>query len=456
MNSTDERSVSPRYLLSYYGDDFTGSTDVMEALSLGGVPTVLFLDPPTPEQLAAFPDARAVGVAGTARAMTPEEMNAQLPGVFGSLRALDARFCHYKFCSTFDSSPTLGSIGRALELGLEHFPQVFVPLLVGAPILKRYVVFGHLFATAGGVTYRLDRHPTMPKHPATPMNESDVRRHLSAQTDLDTDLIDVLTLAQGAETSMERIEASAAGVIVFDTLTNEHLETLGELLWRFRDKGIRFMAGSSGLEYALVAYLQRQGEVTPLLAPPRAAQTDAIIVVSGSAAPATAAQIDEAEREGFAPIRIDTARLVHPDHQRGEHERLGRLARAALDEGQSPLLYTARGPDDPALSETRCALDALGHPISGTSRRLGTALGELLRNLLKASGIRRVCITGGDTCGYAAAQLGIYALELLTPVAPGAPLCKAYAEDDLTGLELALKAGQVGEPDYFLRIRDGS
>jgi uncharacterized protein YgbK (DUF1537 family) len=31
-------------LLVYYGDGFTGSTDALEALSVHGVPTVLFLD----------------------------------------------------------------------------------------------------------------------------------------------------------------------------------------------------------------------------------------------------------------------------------------------------------------------------------------------------------------------------------------------------------------------------
>ena len=36
----------PELLLSYYGDDLTGSTDVMEALSSHGVPTVLFLSEP--------------------------------------------------------------------------------------------------------------------------------------------------------------------------------------------------------------------------------------------------------------------------------------------------------------------------------------------------------------------------------------------------------------------------
>ena len=45
-------------LLSYYGDDFTGSTDVMEAFTAAGVPTVLFLRPPTPAWLKRFPDVR--------------------------------------------------------------------------------------------------------------------------------------------------------------------------------------------------------------------------------------------------------------------------------------------------------------------------------------------------------------------------------------------------------------
>ena len=37
--------------MAYYGDDFTGSADAMEALTLNGVPTVLFLDRPDPALL---------------------------------------------------------------------------------------------------------------------------------------------------------------------------------------------------------------------------------------------------------------------------------------------------------------------------------------------------------------------------------------------------------------------
>ena len=53
-------------------------------------------------------------------------------------------------------------------------------------------------------------------------------------------------------------------------------------------------------------------------------------------------------------------------------------------------------------------------------------------------------------------QLGIHALEALAPTIPGAALCRAHADDPTyTGLQVALKGGQMGSPDYFGWIRDG-
>ena len=43
-----------KFLLSFYGDDFTGSTDVMETLALNGLPTALFLKTPTLDEVNAF------------------------------------------------------------------------------------------------------------------------------------------------------------------------------------------------------------------------------------------------------------------------------------------------------------------------------------------------------------------------------------------------------------------
>ena len=67
-------------------------------------------------------------------------------------------------------------------------------MIVGAPRLKRYQMFGNLFAAVDGVGYRLDRHPTMSRHPVTPMDEADLRVHLAAQTARRIELVDMLQL----------------------------------------------------------------------------------------------------------------------------------------------------------------------------------------------------------------------------------------------------------------------
>ena len=69
---------------------------------------------------------------------------------------------------------------------------------------------------------------------------------------------------------------------------------------------------------------------------------------------------------------------------------------------------------------------------------------------------RVAVISGGDTSGHAASTLGVFALTAVAPVAPGSPLCRAHTEDTkLAGLELALKGGQVGRPDFFCAVKRG-
>jgi uncharacterized protein YgbK (DUF1537 family) len=61
-------------LYAYYGDDFTGSTDVLEQLAEGGVPAVLFLRVPDEALRARFADVRAIGIAGDSRSRSPAWM----------------------------------------------------------------------------------------------------------------------------------------------------------------------------------------------------------------------------------------------------------------------------------------------------------------------------------------------------------------------------------------------
>src|SRR3954465_5192583 len=75
-------------LLAFYGDDYTGSSAAMEALAFAGLPTMLFLEMPTPQRLAAAAHCRGIGIAGIARSQDNEWMDRNLPPVFATLAAI--------------------------------------------------------------------------------------------------------------------------------------------------------------------------------------------------------------------------------------------------------------------------------------------------------------------------------------------------------------------------------
>ncbi len=443
--------MSGDLLLTWYGDDFTGSTDVMEALALNGVPAVLFLRPPRAQDLTGFAGVRAIGLAGTSRSRTPEWMTRELPAVFESLRALGAPLCHYKVCSTFDSAPRVGSIGRAIEIGRSVFGALPVPLIVGAPALRRYTAFGNLFATFEGETWRIDRHPVMSVHPVTPMAEADLRRHLGAQTDLDIALVDILALrSAGLERRVDEVLAAHPGVVLFDVLDEASLGEAGRLVWERRAPGCAFVAGSSGLEYALVAHWRAAGVIPPAPAPPRAAPAERIAVVCGSCSPVTERQIRWARDNGYASVELDARALAssgaHQPAVQAACDAAGRELRA----GRSVVLYSALGRGAGFVAPEAGADGAF-------NRRLGERLGVILRTLIERESLTRVVVAGGDTSGHATRQLDVHALTLLAPLAPGGPLCRAHSHDArLDGLEIVLKGGQVGDERFFDAARAGN
>lgn len=438
-----------KFLLTFYGDDFTGSTDALEQLTLAGVRTVLFIEPPTAKQLKRFPNLQAVGVAGLTRSLSPSAMERELRPAFKKLKALGARHLHYKVCSTFDSSPRIGNIGRVMELGARIAPGPFIPLLVAAPTLGRYTIFGQHFARFGigssGKIYRLDRHPSISRHPVTPMTEADLRRHLAAQTRMNVALFDILKLAlsdKDLRTAFKSLLAEKPAAVLFDTVTDADLKRIGALLDGFaQTKRPLFSVGSSGIEMALGAHWNRR-RVAKKTAPP----VKQILVGSGSCSPVTGGQIAWAVAHRFAEVPLDSRALVVRDAER-EIQRATDSAVKFLRAGRSVIVHTtSAGPDKRVAA-------ALKH---STATVLGTALGRVLRAALAQMPIQRLCIAGGDTSSFAGRALGIEALEMIAPLTPGAPLCRAHAPGSpADGREIVFKGGQVGAENYFAIVRGG-
>lgn len=419
-------------LYAFYGDDFTGSTDVLEQLAEGGVSAVLFLRPPEAALRARFAGVRAIGLAGDSRSRSPAWMDSHLPAAFAVLS--EAAIVHYKTCSTFDSSPATGSIGRAMEIGQRVFGGV-VPVLVGAPHLQRYVVFGNLFAAAGGTVCRIDRHPTMSCHPVTPMHEADLRRHLAAQTNMPVALVPIDRI-QAGETDAA-FGAVDSGAVLFDGIDAPSLAAAGTAIL---SRGIRFAAGSSGVTAALVLAWRTAGLVCAPVSLPRAGAVDRLLVVSGSCSPVTACQIARASAAGYATVRANVPALLAGDSS--EEERLIGATDAALQSAGRSVLHTADGPL------------AAAAPAAG--ERLGAALGRIARAVIRRRRLHRMVFAGGDSSSHGVAQLGIDALTWVAPLDRGAPLVRAHADDPaIEGLELVLKGGQIGGEDFFEVARHG-
>ncbi len=443
-------------LLAYYGDDFTGSAAVMEVMTFAGLPTVLFLNQPTHQQLRAFSSYRGLGIAGIARSQNPSWMEQHLPPIFSRLAALEAPINHYKVCSTFDSAPHVGSIGKAVELAAPDLGGTWHPLLIAAPAIQRYQAMGNLFAIADRQGFRLDRHPTMSRHPVTPMDEADVRLHLARQTSIPIGLVDFVALKNGnGDVALHDCLQQGATIIALDVIDDQTLAEAGRLIWQHR--GAQCLAiGSQGVEYALVAHWQNEGLVEPVDSAFRAEAVDQVVVVSGSCSPVTSAQISRAVEQGFEPIELNPLAALEEPAWEAALDAAALSACHVLKESKSPLIYTARGPHDPSIVKLGKAMREGKHDPSDINARLGGGLGRLLNRLIRETGVRRVVIAGGDTSSHSMRALDIYALTAIASITPGASLNRAHSDDPLhDGLEIALKGGQMGEPDYFAQVRAG-
>ncbi|MDD1523010.1 MULTISPECIES: four-carbon acid sugar kinase family protein [Bradyrhizobium] len=454
--------TQPRYRLAFYGDDFTGSTDALEVVAFAGLRAALFLRPPSPDVLNHFRDIDVVGLAGVSRGMSPSEMTEHLEKDLRYLASLRAPIVHYKVCSTFDSSPEIGSIGRVIEIARSIFGDP-VPIVGGTPSLQRYCAFGNLFARSGtdGNVYRIDRHPVMSVHPVTPMHESDLALHIGRQAALRIEKLTCPFLDQGYELASGRFKDLAergADAILFDSTNASQLTQVGRLLVDWAGvSGSAFVVGPSGVEYALTQWWREAGVIPPPTSSYGGpAAIDQVLAVSGSASPVTALQIDAAVRAGFAEVPLDAAALLGDGQNMAAARQAVARTLSLLKEGRSVILHTARGPDDPRIGKMIDMLVSGGMSREFAKheggRNLGRKLGQLVSDILQEVPLKRLLLSGGDTSSQVAQLLNIDALEIESRVSPGVPLCRARSiRGRLDGLQIAFKGGQLGDEEFFKR-----
>jgi uncharacterized protein YgbK (DUF1537 family) len=431
--------------LGWYGDDFTGASDTLAELSRAGLRALLFLGVPSAPQLQAAAGALggpldAVGIAGAARAMRPDAMACELAPVGEFFARLAPPVLHYKVCSTFDSAPDQGSIGAAVRALHPHVQHPWIPIVGGQPSLGRYCVFSNLFAAAGrcGIVERLDRHPTMSLHPATPMGEADLRRHLARQG------LEAMTAVhypryQQQDSALEE-QIGQGGAMLLDVAQQEDLAVIGRLLWREAARGRLLAVGASSVAQALVAHWRAVGVLRAQAAQPPLARASApVLVFAGSLSPVTARQVQAAA--SFQHIALQPSDL--------------------FDAGAA----CARIVDALAAGRHVLATTAPGQPQQAGMRATGeiaAASAILLRRVLDARAacgapLGRLGIAGGDTSSLATQALGIWGMSYRGSLGPGVAVTRTHSDDPARdGIELMLKGGQMGAEDVFEQLLRGT
>lgn len=437
--------------IAWYGDDFTGASDTLAVAARAGLRSMLFLDVPDARRLAQAGPLDALGIAGSARTMTPDALRTELMRVGDFFRGLGAPVLHYKCCSTFDSSPAVGSIGAALACLRDLVGADVAYVVGGQPDIGRYCCFSNLYAAAGAgaEVYRLDRHPTMSRHPVTPMHEADLRRHLEAQGLAHVAGVHYPDYGLPAKHLDVRVDGmleslrGQGGAVLFDLADNADLAPVGRQLWRGTGRGPVLVAGPSTVVQALAACWEEQGAkparqlaVGGFTRPPAAVAP--VFVLAGSMSPVTARQVDQAASFHRLPLAASSL-VADPAYLQEQAS----VIAAALAAGEHVLAYVQQSGASPDRGVA--------------TRELARCTAELLERVLRAAAatksLRRIGVAGGDTSSLAVKALPIWGLSFLRPLGPGVALCRAHSDDPaLDGLELMLKGGQMGPADIFQRL----
>jgi len=401
-------------------DDLTGGLELASMLVARGVPTTLSIGREKPVRFG------AAHVFALKSRVAPA-----VDAVIDTLEATEqlitygARQVFFKYCATFDSTPT-GNIGPCAEAILDRLgarQTLFVPALCET---GRTVYQGHMF----GGTQLLAESPKR-FDPLTPMTDSNLVRVLQAQSTKTVGLVNYAVVDQGPDAVRSYCENYAdTSFFICDTLYEHHLATLAAAA-----VDAPLLTGNSSVAAHLPPLWFRNG----LLAPPAQARLDGVdgpgAVLVGSLAEQSASQLEHFGRS-HEVFTVDIERACAGGDVAEEAKR---FARAAVDRGQDFAISTAMS------KEKVDALQAL-HGRLAVAAQVEAILSEITHALVFDLGVRRLVVAGGETSGAVVRALGITEFDVGPYRGPG--FSRAVARLPFP-LALMLKSGKLGGLDIF-------
>lgn len=348
--------------------------------------------------------------------------------VFAATKALMQAGCqqfHNKTCSVFR-----GNIGVEFDAMLDALGQEFAIVILGFPQNGRTTIDSVHYVR--GVRLEDSEFRRDPVHPMSVSNLVDI---LQSQTKRRVGAIhhDVIEHG-GLKEHLERMRADYHYVIL-DVTDQAMLKTIASVVHKYP-----VLCGSSAIAEELPAHWERQPSPQNITVPHQ--QGREVLCAAGSLMPQTAAQIDYLRERGTPTFELDALALF--DHQEQATAQLADTIIARLNAGEDVVFHT---PNDSKVFEKIHAEGASrGLARTDVSRRVSSAVAEVVAVCVERCGLNRLLIAGGETSAAVCDRLGIYGVSVSKEIRPGLPLCISLTEPPLL---LVLKSGSFGSKEFF-------
>ena len=416
-------------LLGCIADDFTGGTDLAGMLVKAGMRTVQMIGVPREP---VGDDVDAVVIALKSRTNPVEEAIAESLAALRWLQQAGCRQFYFKYCSTFDSTPR-GNIGPVAEALMAALGTNFTIACPAFPVNGRTIYKGHLFV--GDI---LLSDSGMRHHPLTPMTDANLVNVLQAQIKGQAGLVDYSVVRQGPEAikaRFEQLKAEGCNFAVPDAITNDDLMAIGAACAE-----MPLVTAGSGIALGLPQNFIKAGLLAETQVADALPRTGGLrAVIAGSCSIATQGQV-AAMREKHPAFSIDPFELAHGKD----------LASAALDwardkiQKEPVLIYATATPEAVKAVQARLGTEQAGSLVED-------CLARIARGLI-ALGVGQLIVAGGETSGAVVKALGISGLRIGPEIDPGVPWTTGItANPNDKPLAMALKSGNFGTPDFFLK-----
>lgn len=411
-------------LLGVIADDFTGATDIASILAREGMKVAMTIG--IPHDGFEIGAAQAVVVALKSRTIPKTEAVSQSLKALEWLTERGAQQIFFKYCSTFDSTSD-GNIGPVTDALADALGAEIAVVCPAFPKNGRTVFNGHLF-----VGRQLLQDSPMKDHPLTPMRQSDLVALMAEQSAHKVGLVAHDIVSAGEEAIADAFEAAVSAgqrYVVVDAFHDDHLRALGRAV-----RNHRFLTGGSALAMGLpanfgISIKQAEADAASAALPAKTA------ILSGSCSAATRQQLARA-KELWPSFRIDLEALAEDKPVVDEA-----LAWAKQQPDNQPIiLYGSADPKAVEANQQRYGRQRAGALMEH-------ALAAIAEKLV-AEGVGRLLVAGGETSGAVISALKIEGLSIGAEIAPGVPWTTTLSK---TPLQVALKSGNFGGPDFFER-----